>query len=75
MSQSAEEDAPCREESDLLRAFWDLYWNGPGTSDYGDHAGRPWDEEQALDDAASLVEDHHAQHGCRVIPPGSGDPA
>jgi len=54
------------EELRLLRAFWDLYWNGPGSVECtcqpggASHSGA---EAVALDDAASAVEDHYAKTG------------
>lgn len=56
---------PCPEAERLLYALWNLYWNGPGSCDYGDHAGYTWAEDQALTDAAEKVEDHYTIHGCR----------
>jgi hypothetical protein len=70
--QSVENDAPCPEAMRLLDALFDLYWNGPGSCDYGDHAGYTWAEDQALTDRAEAVEDHYTIHGCRPIPPADG---
>lgn len=69
VERGGESDAPCAEETRLLWEFWNLYWNGPGSADYGDHAGYTWADVQALDDAAALVEEHGLSHPCRRTNP------
>jgi hypothetical protein len=53
------------EELEALRAFWDLYWNGPGCLDYGDHFGYLPDDMNALDKAAEKVEDIRVKKGLK----------
>lgn len=56
-------------ELTLLRAFWNQFWNGPGSGECacGMSAYEPA-EMVALDDLAAAVEDHYAEHGFPLLP-------